>query len=291
MLFWSAVIALTVAVMVVIVADIRSLLGNWAFPLAIALGVYGLGFIGTARALDLSGRFKQLRRLPSAVFDREGLITEWSVRVPWGDVTDFSIGRTKALQCPCVLVSNITAYRRPWWDNQFMSRLEPLNALPLLWPNTGGYLVRRDALGALQHVGDQELIAELREFRSHLGVGKGVRVLDHAQVESGETSQRPARGSVRLWDYATVAYFIGVLIALYLSTSRDWDWLPPRLLVAALSLVFVSFGIRAIYTGEVWGKGGVFYRSTNPIMYWLLVAILFSFGIVVFLGGIGVIGP
>ncbi len=294
LLTWSAVVAVVPPFLVLFEPGfrdfLRELLGSWAFPSATALGVYAVAAFAVLRGLKWGERFKRPRMRPSLVADRAGITTQWSVRVPWGDVQDFSMANARHIELPSVLVSNIGDYRNPWWLSRTFGRWEPVNALLVLGDSKVGYLVRRGALGPLEHVGKDELIAELRKFRSHLGVGKGVRVLDHAQVESSETSQLPARPFVRLWDYATIAYFIGVLIALYLSTSRDWDWLPPGLLLAALSLVFVSFGIRAIYTGEVSSKGGVYYRSRNPIMYWFLVAITFFFGIAAFLGGISVIG-
>jgi len=109
-------------------------------------------------------------------------------------------------------------------------------------------------------------------------------------AESG-MSDSPYKPFERLWQYATVIYFAGVLIALYVYTSGDWDWkMPVHLPVAALALVFVSFGLLAIYTGKVWMRGGAFLRSKNPIMYWVCVATILFFGIFLFLAGIGVIG-
>ena len=103
-------------------------------------------------------------------------------------------------------------------------------------------------------------------------------------------SDSPTKPFKRLWEYATVVYFVGFLIALYVYTSGDWGWdMPPRLPVAAIAIVAVSFGLLAIYTGKV-SIRGTFYRSKNPIMYWLGVAIILFFGISMFLVGIGVIG-
>ena len=103
-------------------------------------------------------------------------------------------------------------------------------------------------------------------------------------------SDSPTKPFKRLWEYATVVYFVGFLIALYVYTSGDWGWdMPPRLPVAAIALVPVSFGLLAIYTGEVSIRFTV-YRSKNPIIYWLGVAMILFFGISMFLVGIGVIG-
>lgn len=71
----------------------------------------------------------------------------------------------------------------------------------------------------------------------------------------------------RLWGTVTFVYLVGVMI-----TSgywRDWGWAEPLVLAfAALAMAFVSFGLLAIYTGEVWIKGAV-YRSKNPHFYWV----------------------
>ncbi len=58
----------------------------------------------------------------------------------------------------------------------------------------------------------------------------------------------------------------------------------------AFAPIFISLGLLAIYTGEVQLRRGTFYRSRNPIMYWLCVAMALSLGILMFLGGIGIIG-
>ena len=281
-LLYSALVAGIVGVTVIIIPDLRELLTEFfsqTLPAAIGLVIYSAAVIGIVRALKWGERFKQAPEHPSLVADAGGLVTQWSARIPWTDVEDFCVGNVRGGHFPSVLVSNIADHRYPWWFSRTFMQWEPWNALPVLSGSTLGYLVRRSALGPLEHIGDDELIAELRKFRARLGLGKGARVLDHAQVESSATGERAAGGLVRLWDYATVACFIGVLIALYLSASQDWDWLPPHLLLAALSLVCASFGLRAIYTGEVWFKGLVFYRSRSPIMYWLSVAMIFSFGV------------
>ena len=269
--------------MVIITADLREFLTeffSWTLPAAIGFVIYAAAVIGIVRALKWGERFKQAPKHPSLVADSGGLVTQWSARVPWTEVKEFATVNTRGTWFHCVLVSNIGDYRYPWWFSRTFTQWEPANALPMLGHSTVGYLVRRGALGPLEHIGDDELIAELRKFRSKLGFGKGVRVLDHAQVESGETGERPAGRFVRLWDYAMIACFIGVAITFYL------DWLPPHLILAALALVVVSFGLRTIYTGEVTFKGSTLYRSRSPIMYWVGVAMILSLGVAMILGGV-----
>lgn len=281
----SAVVAGSVGVTVIIAADLREFLTaffSWTLPAAIGSVIYSAAVIGFVRALKWGERFKQAPEHPSLVADSGGLVTQWSARIPWTDVEDFTTENSRGIRFHCVVVSNIGDYRCPWW----FTHGEPGNALPMLGHSTVGYLMRRGALGPLEHIGNDEIIAELRKFRSHLGVGKGASVLDHAQIESSETGERPAGRFVRLWDYAMIACFIGVAIAFYLSTSRDWDWLPPGLLLAALSLLLVSFGLRTIYAGELTIKGSTLYRSRSPIMYWVGVAMIFSLGVAMFLGGV-----
>ena len=283
----SAVVAGSAGVSVIIIPDLRELLTEFfsqTLPAAIGLVIYFAAVIGIVRGLKWGERFKQAPKRPSLVADQAGLVTQWSARVPWTDVEDFSVVNARGGDFPSVLVSNIADHRHPWWFHAAGTA----NALPVLSGSTLGlgYLVRRRALGPLEHIGgDDELIAELRKFRARLGLGKGARVLDHAQVESSATGERAAGGLVRLWNYATVACGIGALIALYLSASQDWDW---RFSAAALSLTCFSWGLLAIYTGEVSVKGGTFQRSRSPIVYWFSVAMIFSFGIVLGLGVLGV---
>jgi hypothetical protein len=281
------VVAGSVGLLVLLIADLREYLTRffgWTFPAAIGLLLYAAAVVGMMRALNWGERFKQASKLPSLVAESSGLVTQWSGRVPWTDVEDFAIGNTRGIGFLSVLVSNTGGYRYPWWFSRTFTDWEPANALPVLAHSTLGYLVRRSALGPLEHIGEDEIIAELRKFRSQLGFGKSARVPDQARVESGATGERP--GFVRLWDYATIGCFIGVLIALYFSASQDWDWLPPHLLLAALSLVVLSYGLRAIYTGEVSVRGATFLRSRSPIMYWLATAIIFTVGIAMLLGGV-----
>lgn len=112
---------------------------------------------------------------------------------------------------------------------------------------------------------------------------------DNAVSRESEMRGSPYEPFERLWMYATFAYFFVVmLIALYVyvyaSGDRDWNMLPFFLL--AVTPVFISFGALAIYTGETWGKGGHFYRSQNPILYWISVVVTFFFGFCLFLAGI-----
>lgn len=282
-LIWSAIVVASVGVMVIITADLREFLTkffSWTLPTAIGFVIYAAAVIGLVRALKWGERLKQAPERPSLVADSEGLVTQWSARVPWTDVQDFTTGSTRGTNFFCVLVSNIGAYPHPWWFSRTFTQWEPANALPILGRSTIGYLIRRRALGPLEPIGDDELIAELRNFRSRMGVGMGVRVPDPVQVDGSETGERPAVRFVRLWDYAMLACFIGVAITFFL------DGLPPGLLLAALSLVLVSFGLRTIHAGEVTLKGSTLYRNRSPIMYWVSVAMIFSLGVAMFVGGV-----
>ena len=108
---------------------------------------------------------------------------------------------------------------------------------------------------------------------------------------TGEMSGSLYKPFERLWQFATVAYFAAVLIALYVYSRGDWSWhMPPHLPLALLAPALFSLGLLAIYTGEVSIKGSRFYRSQDPIMYWVCVALTFFFGMVMFLYGIGAIG-
>lgn len=101
----------------------------------------------------------------------------------------------------------------------------------------------------------------------------------------------PAKPFTRLWIIATSGYTAVLIIASIVYSSGDWDWdMPPSLPLAALAPIFVSFGGLAIYTGEVRLKGSTFYWSRNPFVFWVCVAFVLSFGIFMFLAGIGVIG-
>lgn len=282
-LIGSAIVVATVGVMVIITADLREFLTeffSWTLPAAIGFVIYAAAVIGLVRALKWGERLKQAPEHPSLVADSEVLLTQWSARVPWTDVQAFVTGNTHDIGFHCVLVSNIGAYPHPWWFSRTFTQWEPANALPILGHSTVGYLIRRRALGPLEPIGDDELIAELREFRSRTGIGMGVRVPDLVQVDSSETGERPAKQYVKLWDYVTIACFIGVAISFYL------DWLPPHLALAAFSLVFVSFGLRAVHTGEATYRGHTLYRSRSPIMYWVFVALIFSLGALSFVGGV-----
>ncbi len=99
------------------------------------------------------------------------------------------------------------------------------------------------------------------------------------------------------WRVATIIYFAGAVIVLYgysdyLYSKGNWGWDMPLLfpLAVVFAPISVSLGLLAIYTGEFQLRGGTFYRSKNPILYWVFVATILSFGIVLFLAVIGVIG-
>ena len=121
----------------------------------------------------MNDRLKQLRSDPSVVADLAGLTTHWSVRIPWNDVRDFAVGRAKsprgpAMDYPCVLVSNIGDYRRPWYVSRFFVSWEPGNALPIIPFSIVGHFVRCEDLGIQKRLTGQDLIDELRNFRGRI---------------------------------------------------------------------------------------------------------------------------
>lgn len=115
---------------------------------------------------------------------------------------------------------------------------------------------------------------------------------DSALDAESEMSDSPTKPFTMPWIIATIIYFAAIMYSRS-DCCRDMplrDWgrdMPLSLLFAP---IFVSFGLLAIYTGEFRIRGGTFYRSKNPIMYWLCVATIFTIGIALFLVGIGVIG-
>lgn len=114
---------------------------------------------------------------------------------------------------------------------------------------------------------------------------------DSALDAESEMSDSPTKPFTRLWIIATSGYTAVLIIASIVYSSGDWDWdMPPSLPLAALAPIFVSLGGLAIYTGEVRLKGSTFYRSRNPFVFWVCVAVVLSMGIFMFLAGIGVIG-
>ncbi len=172
-LSYAFVVAATLAIMIVIVEGLREWLADWALPLAIAAGVYSLGFIGISRGLKMNDRLKRLRSDPSVVADLAGLTTQWSVRIPWSDVHDFAVGRAKPFRGPtmdyaCILVSNIGDYRRPWYVSRVFVSWEPDNALPILPFSIVGHFVRCDDLGVQKRLNGHDLIDELRKFRGRI---------------------------------------------------------------------------------------------------------------------------
>jgi hypothetical protein len=102
-------------------------------------------------------------------------------------------------------------------------------------------------------------------------------------------SDPPTRRFERRWLLAFLVYFVGALIALYVSSTGALDSIPGFPL-AVLAPLFVFLGLRAIATGEVGGgEGGrVLYRSRHPVMYWVFVATILLVGIGLLLVGIGV---
>lgn len=177
-LAFSGALATAIPVMALIKPNVSAgfrlwLFGSWETPLDVAFTIYALAAIGICRLL--SERLKRPRTRPSLVAERSGLTTQWSVRVPWNDIDSFSMGTVVVSssgirppdQCPCAVVPNIGKYPRPWWMTRF-TVLEPANAFPVIQESKAGYLVRRDGVDPLEHVGDQLLIAELSNFRARM---------------------------------------------------------------------------------------------------------------------------
>lgn len=123
-------------------------------------------------------------------------------------------------------------------------------------------------------------------------------------MEPGERNLNPYRGKYRAnhsppkrftgpWRVATIVYFAGAVIALYVYSKGDWGWdMPLPFPFAVFAPIFASLGLLSIYTDEFQIAVPTFYfhRSKNPIEYWVCVATILSIGIVLFLAGIGVIG-
>lgn len=112
---------------------------------------------------------------------------------------------------------------------------------------------------------------------------------DEDQDAREHLENTPAQPFTRLWLIATGGYTIG-LMALYVYSGSEWARtmpLPVPPLLAALSLVLLSLGLLAIYTGEVWLRYGTLYRSRSPVIFWLSVSMAISLGIFMFLAGIG----
>lgn len=106
-----------------------------------------------------------------------------------------------------------------------------------------------------------------------------------------QVGHSPTKPFARLWGYVTFVYLAAVVITIYVYSRADWGWgVPPSLAFAALALAFVSFGLLAIYAGEVSIRGGTFYRSRNPILYWFCVTMIFFIGIILFLPALIPIG-
>ena len=109
-----------------------------------------------------------------------------------------------------------------------------------------------------------------------------------------EANDSPPKRFTGPWRVATIIYFAGAVIALYVYSKGHWGWdMPLPFPFAVFAPVFVSLGLLAIYTDEFQLGGGrtfYFYRGRNPIKYWVCVATILSIGIVLFVAGIGIIG-
>jgi hypothetical protein len=110
-------------------------------------------------------------------------------------------------------------------------------------------------------------------------------------LDSGsEASESPAKPLTRRWRIATIVYFAAMVLALYVYSRGAWSWeMPPLLPLAAFAPILISLGLLAIYAGEFQLRGGVFYRSKNPIWYWACVATMLAAGMALLLIGLGVI--
>ena len=105
-----------------------------------------------------------------------------------------------------------------------------------------------------------------------------------------ETSDSPPKRFTAPWRVATIVYFAGAVIALYVYSKVDWGWdITVPFFLAVFAPIFVSLGLLAIYTEEFRLRGGAFYRSRNHIWYWACVVTILSIGVVLFLAGIGII--
>jgi hypothetical protein len=149
-------------------------LGSWAIPIAAAIGIYALAGMGLWQMLYV--RLRRPRSRPSLVAERTGLSTPWSVQIPWDDIDIFLMGTafTKSrggsgYEFPSAVVPNIAKYwpRAPWRVTT-MPRWAPANAFPVIQYSGVGYLVRRDGVDPLKHVGNRALIAELSSFQARM---------------------------------------------------------------------------------------------------------------------------
>jgi len=115
---------------------------------------------------------------------------------------------------------------------------------------------------------------------------------DENEEAKGQLEDSPAKPFTRLWLIATGVYTVA-LLALYAYPGSEWARRIPLPVVpgplAGLSPIFISLALLAIYTGEVWLRGGKLYRSRSPVIFWLLVFTAISLGILMFLAGIGVV--
>lgn len=103
--------------------------------------------------------------------------------------------------------------------------------------------------------------------------------------------KRPTKPFERLWYWGTLVYFAGVLVVLYAYSRSEWGWnMPERLPLAAFAPFLGSFGLLAIYTGEVRFRQNVYVRSKTPVAYWAWVSVELFIGVGLFLVGIGDIG-
>lgn len=121
-------------------------------------------------------------------------------------------------------------------------------------------------------------------------VGESAGASSDSALDAEEMSDH--KPLTMLWVTATIVYFAAIMYSRS-DCCRDMplrDWGRDMPLPLLFAPIFVSFGLLAIYTGEFRIRGGTFYRSKNPIMYWLCVATIFTIGISLFLVGIGVIG-
>ena len=124
-------------------------------------------------------------------------------------------------------------------------------------------------------------------FVTELWIRFGKTQKDVDEDANDHLSDSPPKPFTRLWLAATFGYMVLLIVPFYGYSNWGWDF--PNMPLA-FAPILISLGLLAIYTGEVQLRGGTFYRSRNPIMYWLCVAMALSLGILMFLGGIGIIG-
>lgn len=86
-------------------------------------------------------------------------------------------------------------------------------------------------------------------------------------------------------------YVLAAFVAFFVSRIVDVDMRAllrhrESLIAVAIALPFISFGLLGIYTGRISTEDGTYSRRKNPLVYWLLVGLSLSLGIVAMLFGL-----